>query len=473
MNTIGGGFPDGNEENGCERPKSTHKTGWHQKTPTGQDGKAPTRRRKEAPLYYEPVCLSGVVGLVELRILLKQHGQHEWTRLRCFGLLLLLDWLCRPKSFTDHTERNGARGVLCSSDLAEQYASSIKRPRSRSTILEPLAVLCKIGILERTAKATFAHARLSARYALATPYRNKVQKLTVELPPCLRGKLQSANERKDKRLDRKYPFRKQLLADLCLLKFPDSCRPRLARLRKDGKGGGGLAGITHAIDLREHFVKVSVFGTIHTAFSSVPRELKPMLTLCEVGVTICDISHAHHCFLPRVLRERILYCEKHSPSARFGDLGAEREALIERLSSGDYYSSWCESPSDQKERGRIKKLATQLLNMRPESCRGIPLYCRMRAEFPNLFSTIEDINGRNNRNLSKQLQRFTSNAINGALWELQGQGIPCLPDTDSIVCRAPDHQRVSAIIGKWVFAESGGVRCKVGGHRYERPSSTE
>ena len=90
-------------------------------------------------------------------------------------------------------------------------------------------------------------------------------------------------------------------------------------------------------------------------------------------------------------------------------------------------------------------------------------YQWMKGTFPTTFSTIEAIKRADHRNLSKQLQRFTSNAINGALCQCQREGIASIPQTDAIICKQSDQERVREIIGKHVFRESSGVRCKVNG----------
>jgi hypothetical protein len=240
----------------------------------------------------------------------------------------------------------------------------------------------------------------------------------------------------------------------------------LARLQKARKGGGGLDKITHAIDTRTHEVKVNQLGTIYTALSNLPRELKPHLTLCGDAVALCDVAHAHHCFLPLLLRNRIDHFKRQDSAANVSALEIESKQLIQRLNEGDYYRSWCVLASDDNERAKIKKLATQLLNMPTTQGSRIPLYRRMAGAFPRTFQIIEAIKRDDHRNLSKQLQRFTSTAINGALEQLQREGITVIPDTDALICRKKDQSRVCEAIGHHIFAVTDGVRCKVGGMRY-------
>jgi ribosomal 50S subunit-associated protein YjgA (DUF615 family) len=152
------------------------------------------------------------------------------------------------------------------------------------------------------------------------------------------------------------------------------------------------------------------------------------------------------------------------------EIEAERTRLVEFLSEGDYYSKWSKVQTDNA-RAKVKQLSTTLLNMANNDCTRIPLYRHMASTFPRLFSIIEDIKRKDHRNLSKQLQRFTSDAINGALLQLQREDVPAIPDTDAILCRERDRMRVSGVIGAHVHAASG-VLCKVAGIRFNVPSIT-
>ena len=209
-------------------------------------------------------------------------------------------------------------------------------------------------------------------------------------------------------------------------------------------------------------MKVNVLGTVFTALSSLPRDLKRHLLLDGATTVFCDVSHAHHCFLPLLLSRRLAH-----PGANTDGIEAERERLIGFLSDGDYYySKWRQNSNDPEERTEVKKLANVILNINNKQAPGIALYRRMAKEFPISFRIIEDVKRNDHRNLSKQLQHFASDAINGALMELQGKNFSAIPDTDAILCRAKDKERVCEVIGKHLFRVSGGVCCKVGGVRY-------
>ena len=400
--------------------------------------------------------------------LLQEHGQEEWLGNRMYGLLLLMDWFCRPKDFKERGEHKGCLDVSCSGAMAEQYASPIKRSRHPMTIREPLAVLCAIGVLEKTRKSVFAHVKSSARYQITDRHRQRIRHLTAILSPKMYDKWATAYERREQRLNRQYAFRAPVLAALRQVSFAAVARPLIAHLRKEGKGGS-LDYPVNAIDTREHALHVNEVGTITTSISSLPREFKSHLLLDDDVAVFCDVACMHHSLLPRLLTERIEYHGEKGRAAKTRRLEEERARLIERLSSGDYYSSWCEDEKSADERREKKKLLNTLLNMKNVACQKIPLYQRMRREFPLTIGVIEDIKCEDHRVISKQLQRYTSDAITGALLQCQEEGIAAIPATDAILCRLKHRERVREIIGLWVYKVSGGVSCMVDGFRF-RPS---
>ena len=117
-----------------------------------------------------------------------------------------------------------------SADLAHQFVSKLRNKDCGTMITEPLLVLCEIGILETVRPAVFAHVKASAVYCFADPYRRKATPvLEVVLTPKLAQKRASADDRREQRLNRKFPWRKQLLADLAAVSFSAQARPIIAR----------------------------------------------------------------------------------------------------------------------------------------------------------------------------------------------------------------------------------------------------
>src|SRR5882724_8369351 len=109
------------------------------------------------------VTLSGVVSLEELADCLRRAAQEEWcTRVRLCGLTLLIDFLVRNQT---------SGGTSISTDLAHDFVSGLWRPKSPSTIREPLAVLCHVRILRCVRAAVNGwHVKTSAMYALDGVY---------------------------------------------------------------------------------------------------------------------------------------------------------------------------------------------------------------------------------------------------------------------------------------------------------------
>ena len=135
------------------------------------------------------------------------------------------------------------------------------------------------------------------------------------------------------------------------------------------------------------------------------------------------------------------------------------------LSDGDFYRTWSVDPQSDGERNQKKNLLTMLLNQKNEKCQQNRLYQRIRAAFPITLQIIEDIKRKDHRNLSKQLHRFTADAIAGALLEASCEGIAAIPHVDALICQQKDREQVCEVIGRKIF-EATGVCCTIGGIRY-------
>ena len=443
------------------RPKSTYRAGDAEKAPTWRHQKAPTGRNEKAPSYYIFSGVDGVVGVDALRSLLQEHNQHEWcSRISLGGLMLLIEFFANRRTPKD---------ISCSVDLAHGYVSKIGRPKSANTIHEPLAVLCKVGVLRMVQPAVNgAHIKTSALYAFHEEYaKRRTDRFDVSLPPNLIKKREQAPERFEKRLNRRQAYRARLLADLQKLSFDAAARRLIAELLRDPNQKNSTQTVVEAIDLKKHSVRQNPRRQITTSISSCPKPLKAHLLLDGEAVVSCDVAHAHHCFLPRILSARIDYIRKQfGASAEVARYETERAKLIEFLSEGDYYRKWCVNGGDDAERSNKKLLLNVMLNWPNTKCESNALYQQMRRTFPLTFRIIEDIKRDDYRNISIQTQHYTAKAIGDALLELQAAGIPAIPDVDAIICQQRYRESVCEVIGRTVYEVSGGVRCKVSGVRY-------
>jgi hypothetical protein len=419
-------------------------------------------RRQDAlenrPDIINPVSLYGVIDQAGLQALLNAKGQSSWcSRVRLSGLLTLIDYICR------NLKKDGTRTV--SADLAHSFVSKIRKRHCPSIIAEPLCLLCAIGILQKVRPAVFAHIKTSAVYRLAEGYRKKRLVGEISLTPKLASKLKFAKERREDRLNRKYPFRKQLLADLAGISFASSARPVIAQ-GLSGKGFNSFRPILSAIDGANHSVRVSERGQITTSIGSCPRELQSHLLLYDSPTSICDVSNAHWNFLPLILAKRLDHVSAEQSRAKYiNDGWREHAQLVLLLSVGDFYRAWCIDPDNDDERNEKKTILNILLNRNNGHCDRNVLYRKIRATFPITFRTIEDLKSKDHRNLAKQLHRFTADAIAAALLEVQRQGIAAIPHVDALICQQKDRQRVCEIVGKHIL-EVTGVCGVVGGIRY-------
>ncbi len=381
------------------------------------------------------VRLEGVVTPEDLAKSLLRAGQEEWcTRVRLSGLLLLIDYALRNRA---------SNGVLISAHLARVFSSRLRRQVARTTIREPLSVLCDIGILRQVQAAVHGlHLRTAARYAFCGAYTKRHVTLDVDLPFCLLKKRELASSRRKKRRNRYYPFLSQLEEDLKKISFGPESRQLVTELSCHPKLAHSVRRVVEALGGVDREIRISPRGQITTVVTSCPRELKPFLLIEGEATVSCDIAFAHHCFLPVLLKGRIDYLRKEQPTPALKCYESERERLITFLSNGDYYSKWCIDPTDESERQKKKLLINVLLNSSNAKCEGNGLYRYMRTTFPLTFSVCEDLKRKDHRNLSKQLHSYTATAINGALLDTQAQGIAAIPDVDAIICPSGHKETV-------------------------------
>jgi hypothetical protein len=180
----------------------------------------------------------------------------------------------------------------------------------------------------------------------------------------------------------------------------------------------------------------------------------------------CDIANAHWNFLPLILAERLDRVSGSPGRQNYVNEGwREHNRLVALLSDGDFYRVWCLNPQNEDERKKKKNVLNILLNSKNEDCERNALYWRLREEFPITFRTIEDLKSKGHRNLSKQLHRFTSDAVAAALLEVQQEGIAAIPLVDTLICQEKHASAVCETLGKHVFLRTGAC-ATVGGIRY-------
>ena len=430
------------------------------KAPPLAGKKAPPLVGQKAPSNYLPWPLYCVVGWKKLQNLLREHGQHEWdTNVRKVGLLCLLDLIAR-------LSRSHPRPI--SSSLAHQLTSPHKRAKHSSTEQQPLDVLLTLGLVERVQEHLFApNVCRAATYQIHQDYSENLKKRMVLLNPKQIEKLKNFDKRKNTRLNRSHPWREQLLTDLYTLSLSKTGKSlALDLLVNKNKEQSTRTTLELINGKREWSARPSDVGQIIIPLNQFPRELKAELLLGGRPTELCDISHAHHCFLTRLVMRRIDYLKKeNAPARKITEYEAELDKIRIFLSTGDYYRKWCVNPDSDKERGEKKLLLTMLLNWRNEKAKGNSLYRRMRAEFPLTFQIVEDLKRTNHRVISLKMRNYTARVINAALMSAQNQRIPAIPDVDALLCPTEHKEVVCNFIGEELFRLSG-VCAKVGGIRY-------
>ncbi len=449
-----------------------HPQGTHQKAPTGQDEKAPEdypQYRGSVPVTSLPPILPasgspvpsvllGVISDTELKHLLSKNRQTEWdTRIRRHGLLALID------SFT---KRRTKTGFSCSHMLARQYISKLRQARDKETSKDPLLLLRRIGILKIVQRAVCAyHTKTSHRYDFTPEYAGKNLKLSIKLAPGIQWKREHAAERKAHRLNQLNPFRAQLLVDLHKVRWHDDARPLIVQLKDNPEKEWRevVDRVVDAVDGPKHFVNVSIHGHITTSLSSCMKQLQPMLLLDGERMVKADISYAHHCLLPSILMDRIVWLQDKGRDV--SEHKIEYASFVAFLSKGDYYRKLSVDPESDAARDDVKNIINFLLNQRTEKAKRFELYRKIRAQFPLTFNVVEAIKRDDHRNISKQLRRKLSDVVNGALEELQGRDIRAIPLADCLFCQESKQAVVSETLARWLY-EKTGVNGKAGGLRH-------
>jgi len=394
------------------------------------------------------------------------HDQIEWaTSVRMRGLLLIIDYVARKMK---------KAGASIPGDLARSYISKIARPKRENTIQEPLLLLVEIGILDSVRPSVFGpHIKSPGVFRIHADYDTKVQNLTILLPKKLREKCEQADGRKERRLNRRYPFRARLLDDLKRLSLSQEARKIIAVLQRDGRKSSAIQSLTQILDgALHHFANVNERGQITTSIGSLPTELKDQLLIDGEKAAFSDISHAHYCILPALITGRMQYLKNKGASAQvIADYELERAQLRDFLGSGDFYRKLCRDPENEAERAEKKELLLVILNWPNQRCERNGLYQKLRRMFPLTWRIIEDLKRSDHRTIAKQLQSLTARAIERALIELQRQGILVIPHVDALLSQEKSRIWVCEALGRAVYGISG-VCAKVGGIRYNPDGST-
>lgn len=399
----------------------------------------------------------------ELETLLKSSGQVPWTtRTRLSKLLSLLHHISVA---IKKSQRPKSEGVPCSCVLTRDYCTPL-RSKIAGVESEALPLLLRVGIIEMVAPAKVNFfLKQSARYRFAPAHQSaKFEATDRESNPHTLKTLADAPARLARGLNRRRPFREQLLRDMALITIPESALPEVDRLKACTKARQSTLAVITAIAIREHTVEVKPSGLIVTSLISCPRSLKPHLLIDGEPVAMCDVSSAHWMFLPRLVSDRIAYMVKRGDHpASMNSLRAEMSRLIELCSSGSFYESTLPEGAAPMEIKTRKKILNVLFNSPNSRAAGNVLWRQLRLRFPRCLGIIDDIKRRDHRHISKQLQHFTAKAIEAALLDMQRQGLPAIPDTDSLIVRECDREAACHAIGKAMFEETRGVRVTVGG----------
>ncbi len=440
--------------------KNTDKTQEYKKTRTRHGRKTRTRRGRKTRRDTVPRALGVVVGDSQFRRLLSKHGQQEWTTdIKVSGLLCLIDLILR-------IHKPG--GIRIPAGLAESYVSEICRRKNPETIRQPLLLLERIGLLERVKEYSFGCIKDPRWYVIPQKHLANQAKKNVPVTSSRHEKLENPYERKEKRFNKTWKWRQQLLEDLPKLKLSQEGDKIALELLRDREKEQAMRSVLQFLDgTQKAKAWEDGYGTIRHNLNSCPKEAKPHFLFDGEAVCLCDIAHAFHCILPLLLRNRIDY--RRDKGLRTELEEAELSVLVEFLSHGDYYKKLAPNEMDRQS---VKDSANTVLNMKNNEVQGIPLYRTLKSMFPMTFGVVEDIKGPDHRNIYKPLAHHTAQIINAALKEVQGRAIPAMPDTDSLIVPARFKEVACEAIGRAMYKLTG-VCCNVDNVRYQPPANRQ
>jgi hypothetical protein len=439
-----------------------------------QNQKAALRPKNDTTDTYHSAlspCVPGAVVVPvsdTLSASLNVAGYGHWcSRVRLGGLVALLANVQKKSAGKAHQNVK----LPLSNRLVRGYISPYRK-HVAGCHREAVPVLVEIGWLELVEKAHVGfHEKKSACYRPGPHFPPvKIPAITAETTPCIARKVENSIQRREAGLNRRFPFREPLLADLRKLTIPASAHATVEGLLNDKDYQPSTQRTVAAVKARNHTVTVKPSGLTVTSMLSCPRPLKPLLHLAGEPVALCDISSAHWTFLPRLVADRIAFRRKRGHTGddeiSLAPLVAEYERLIKVMSKGSFYRLFCRDDATEAEVKARKKLLNVLLNSKNHRSKNNKLWKWVRSKFPLCIGIIEAIKRENHRNIGRQLQHFTAKAIEAALLDMQRQGLPAFPDTDSLIVRECDRVAACHAIGKAMYEETRGVRVTVGGMRF-------
>lgn len=410
------------------------------KAPSVEGEKTPSVTNKKSPSYYIQGSLLGIVGDKEMKDILCSKNQKEWsTKKRISGLLLILDYFARKNKTTS-----------MSSELSRQYVSTFKGAKNPQTIRQPLALLVHLGLIEIVQKAVIApHRKASAKYCLNPSY-GKPRSIKAEISLQQEEKLKAAPERQEKRLNKKHRTRKVILEDLARLSLsPEGKNTALKMITSNEKSHGIQQFLKALEDTGSRTISINPSGTIYHYAMKCPRELKPHLLLTEKPVANIDMKAAHLVCLLCVGRDRVTWMRKQGIDT--ANLEVEIDRYKTTLESVDIY----EELGGKLNRKEFKRTLLTSLNMATTKANKLPPYQKLKTKFPRIVRIIEDIKKNDHKALSKQLQFFTAQIIESALFEVQSLSIPCLPDTDALIAPSEFESQVRGILSDCIKKATG------------------
>jgi hypothetical protein len=403
---------------------------------------------------YTTLRVPGVLSPGELKAMLKRRGWLDWcSRSRLAGLVLVA---------ADGFGRRKPDGTFEYGDIdAEALLSSLRRRgvgSSGDMPLDPRRVLVRAGVWIVVREPQSLPVRKARCYRFADRYSGRTE-VAVPLTPKELTRWSQRDRRRVGLFARNHVEIRSVKMCLGRLEASREAYVCLDELRR--RSPSKLLVAQRCLDAfkdREWRVTLDPYGTLHSAVSGCPREIRQHLRVDGCPVSEVDISGAHLLVIVRCLEDGFLNRYGLRPPPE--QVEAERKSLVALLSgNSDVYGAG-------EGRQKRKRQALMALNMEYGVSRAMGAVDRILEDRPILDEAIRRVKARDHATLARYLQRWTSQIVNPAHLALAKQGIPSVPIVDCLMVRDRDANIAHMELGYRIYAATG-IRAKVGGRCYE------
>jgi len=383
-------------------------------------------------------CLRGLTGLSEPRL---------------SELLLVVRQMCAARVEMEFRHKQGlsiSRSVPGGFLFSSRYAESLC-PR-RGDGFNAIRDLIQAGIIDKVRPGS-EWARRASEYVFCLPFAQ----CTVELSmtPRLEKRLKIAREGALKRRFKRDPFLAWVDRTMRQIRIPPSEPLTAALMADDNRAVRGAIRVL-ACEAPWKPPEVGYAGTTYHFLQNLPRQLVPTLLYAENPICQLDISAAHPCTLPRMMRESV---------ARHGSDPAwiqAAEQLTRDLESGRIYDTIGAELQVPPKTAKVGLLSA--MNAKPGYTNNDSTFLVFARKYPEAAEMLRRVKRSSHKNQSRNMAAILAEAMTLAMTLLMNLGVPVFPRTDELVGPA-EHREIIRDVLHACFLHTTDVNAMVGGGR--------